>query len=37
MISPDWNEYGIGKKNLDLGLLPPLSGEFENDKKESLL
>jgi len=32
MISPDWNEYGIGKKNLDLGLLPPLSGEFENDK-----
>lgn len=32
MISPTWNEYGIGKKNLSLGLLPPLSGEFENDK-----
>ena len=32
MISPNWNEYGIGKKNLNLGLLPPLSGEFENDK-----
>ena len=32
MISPNWNEYGIGKKNLSLGLLPPLSGEFDNDK-----
>lgn len=32
MISPDWNEYGIAKKNLELGLLPPLSGEYENDK-----
>lgn len=32
MISPQWNEYGIGKKNLTLGLLPPLSGEFDNDK-----
>ena len=32
MISPSWNEYGIGKKNLSLGLLPPLSGEYDNDK-----
>ena len=32
MICPNWNEYGIAKRNLDLGLLPPLSGEFENDK-----
>lgn len=31
-IAPSWNEYGIGKKNLKLGLLPPLSGEYENDK-----
>lgn len=32
MITPTWNEYGVGKKNLNLGLLPPLSGEFDNDK-----
>ena len=32
MIGPNWNEYGIGKKNLSLGLLPPLCGEFDNDK-----
>ena len=32
MISPNWNEYGVGKKNLRLGLLPPLSGEYDNDK-----
>ena len=27
----DWNEYGVGKKNMRLGLLPPLSGEFQNE------
>lgn len=32
LIVPNWAEYGIGKKNLKLGLLPPLSGEYENDK-----
>lgn len=32
MIGPNWNEYGICKKNLSLGLLPPLCGEFDNDK-----
>ena len=32
MIGPNWNEYGIGKKNLTLGLLPPLCGEYDNDK-----
>lgn len=31
-ISPHWNEYGIGKTNLRLGLLPPMSGEVDNDK-----
>ena len=31
-ISPHWNEYGIAKTNLRLGLLPPVSGEFDNDK-----
>lgn len=32
MISPHWNEYGIAKTNLALGLLPPMSGEVDNDK-----
>ena len=31
-ISPFWNEYGIGKTNLTLGLLPPMSGEFDNER-----
>lgn len=31
-ISPHWNEYGIGKTNLRLGLLPPMSGEIDNDR-----
>ncbi len=30
-IPPHWNEYGIGKSNLRMGLLPPLSGEFRNE------
>ena len=31
-ISPHWNEYGVGKSNLLMGLLPPLSGEVNNEK-----
>ena len=31
-ISPHFNEYGIAKNNLSLGLLPPMSGEVDNDK-----
>ncbi|MBQ3864913.1 MAG: ADP-ribosylglycohydrolase family protein [Clostridia bacterium] len=34
-VTPHWNEYGIGKCNLEMGLLPPLSGEFRNDWKHS--
>ena len=34
-VTPHWNEYGIGKSNLEMGLLPPLSGEFENKWKNS--
>ena len=34
-IPPSWNEYGIGKSNLMMGLLPPLSGEYENYWKNS--
>lgn len=30
MIAPLWNEYGIAKKNLDMGILPPLCGEYDN-------
>ena len=31
-IPPHWNEYGIAKSNLRLGLLPPMSGEVDNEK-----
>ncbi len=34
-VSPNWNEYGIGKANMRLGLLPPLSGDYKNDWKDS--
>jgi ADP-ribosylglycohydrolase len=31
----DWNEYGICKANLRLGLLPPLSGHYKNRWRDS--
>ena len=31
-IPVDWNEYGICKANMRLGLVPPLSGEFRNEE-----
>lgn len=31
-ICPHWNEYGICKANLRSGLLPPMSGEVDNEK-----
>ncbi len=34
-IVPHWNEYGYGKANLRAGLLPPLSGEYNNEWKHS--
>ena len=34
-VSPNWNEYGIGKSNMRLGLLPPLSGQYHNEWKDS--
>lgn len=34
-ITPHWNEYGIGKTNLNLGFLPPMCGEFNNMWKDS--
>lgn len=29
-IPPYWNEYGVCKANMRAGLLPPLSGEYQN-------
>lgn len=34
-ITPHWNEYGIGKANMKTGLLPPLSGDYQNDWRNS--
>jgi ADP-ribosylglycohydrolase len=31
----DWNEYGIGKNNIKKGILPPLSGHFNNPWRDS--
>ena len=31
-IPPYWNEYGTCKTNLRQGLLPPMSGELDNEK-----
>ena len=32
---PHWNEYGVGKANMKMGLIPPLSGDYRNDWKHS--
>lgn len=34
-IVANWSEYGAGKNNLSQGLLPPLSGRYENPNKDS--
>ena len=34
-IPPHWNEYGICKGNMRGGLVPPLSGQYHNDWKDS--
>lgn len=31
-VPVDWNEYGVGKANMKAGLMPPVSGEFNNTK-----
>lgn len=31
-IPPHWNEYGIAKTNMRMGLLPPLCGEIDNEQ-----
>lgn len=34
-LSPHWNEYGIGKINMKRGLIPPLSGDYNNIWRDS--
>lgn len=34
-VVPHWNEYGIGKGNMKVGLLPPLSGQYRNIWRDS--
>ena len=31
-VPVDWNEYGVGKANMRMGIMPPLSGEYNNLK-----
>ena len=31
-ITPHWNEYGICKANMRDGILPPMSGEYDNER-----
>ncbi len=31
-ITPNWNEYGVGKANMRDGVLPPMSGEINNEE-----
>ncbi len=31
-IPVNWNEYGVGKRNMLTGLMPPVSGEFDNSR-----
>jgi len=31
-VPVDWNEYGVGKANMRDGFLPPLSGQFRNER-----
>lgn len=30
-ITPNWNEYGVCKANMRAGILPPMSGEYNNE------
>lgn len=31
-VPVNWNEYGVGKRNMKDGIMPPLSGEYNNAK-----
>ncbi len=34
-VTPHWNEYGIGKANMKVGIMPPLSGDAFNTWRDS--
>ena len=34
-VTPHWAKYGTAKINMRSGLLPPLSGTYSNDYKDS--
>lgn len=34
-IIPNWAEYGVGKSNIRMGLIPPVSGKYRNKYKDS--
>jgi len=34
-IVANWSEYGAGKSNLSMGIMPPLSGWYNNHNKDS--
>jgi hypothetical protein len=34
-ITPSWSEYGLGKNNMRMGLVPPLSGWLNNPYRDS--
>jgi ADP-ribosylglycohydrolase len=31
-VPVNWNEYGVGKRNMRQGILPPVSGAFDNER-----
>ena len=35
IVTPHWNEYGIGKINMRRGIAPPMSGDYKNDWQNS--
>ena len=35
LITPNWNEYGIGRNNMRRGLVAPISGDYQNSWQNS--
>ncbi len=31
-VPVNWNEYGVAKENMKMGIVPPLSGEYNNNR-----
>ncbi|MBQ9116933.1 MAG: ADP-ribosylglycohydrolase family protein [Clostridia bacterium] len=34
-VIPNWAEYGVGKSNMRMGLIPPVTGKYRNNYKDS--